>query len=142
MEGLEVARSVGMERYKIAYKTWKEEPELCREIMSDGKLTYISGCSYQDSSVFPLHVVPEYPTYPEQLDMPKYFDRNGPYGYSSHVHGIEDALLAIARGAQYIEKHVTFDKTEESIKDNSFAITFDEFRQMVDIGKGIARLIR
>jgi sialic acid synthase SpsE len=142
MEGLEVARSVGMERYKIAYKTWLDDPELCKEILLDNKPTYISGLSptAKIDNAHSLFVIPEYPTYPEQFWIPERFSERH-YGYSSHIHGIEDALIAIVQGARYVEKHVTFDRTEESIKDNSFAITFDEFRQMVDIGKGIARLI-
>ena len=61
-------------------------------------------------------------------------------GYSSHTHGIEDALVAIGRGATVIEKHVTLNKTEESIKDNQFALNFDEFSEMVHIGRAMSRL--
>ena len=40
-----------------------------------------------------------------------------------------------------MEKHVTLDKTEESIKDNAFAISPQEFADMVKYGKEIHRLI-
>ena len=86
-----------------------------------------------------VFVVPKYPTYPDMFQMPEKFDEY--YGYSSHMHGIADALVAVARGAKYIEKHVTLDKTEESIKDNHFALSFREFRAMVFTGTEMARLV-
>ena len=60
------------------------------------------------------------------------------YGYSSHAHGAGDALLAISRGARFIEKHVTLNKTETSIRDNHFALDFGEFGDMVKYGNEIS----
>ena len=71
--------------------------------------------------------------------MPEKFDEY--YGYSSHMHGIADALIAVSRGAKYIEKHVTLSKTERTIKDNAFSLSLDEFAQMVSIGTEMARLV-
>ena len=48
--------------------------------------------------------------------------------------------MAIGRGATVIEKHVTLYKTEESIKDNQFALSFEEFAEMVRIGRAMSRL--
>ena len=90
-----------------------------------------------------LFCVPNYPTYSEDMDIPSSFGEIpfAFYGYSSHVHGISDALIAISRGALLIEKHCTLSKAEESIKDNSFALSPAEFADMVRYGKEIHRLI-
>jgi hypothetical protein len=82
-----------------------------------------------------------YPHYPPQ-DMPDKFGTGlREYkGYSSHMHGVADALLAVSRGAKYIEKHVTLDKTAPFPRDNAFALDFTEFSEMVKHGNEISRL--
>ena len=124
MEGLETARRVNMRRYKIAHQM--DDKELERTIRMDRKVVFKSG----DEIVCDI----DYPQYPA-IRIP-----DNLYGYSSHSHGIADALLAVAKGARYIEKHVTLDKTNPFPRDNSFAITFDEFAQMVRLGDEMARL--
>jgi len=139
-EALELAERIGQERYKIAYMM-KNDP-LAIKVAHTKKEVFVSGAE-NGRRGYGLACVPCYPTYPEDIRMPNSFGAapGEVYGYSSHVHGIEDALMAIARGAQYIEKHVTLDKTEESIRDNAFALSFDEFAEMVRIGRGMARLV-
>jgi len=84
----------------------------------------------------------KYPTMPWEAEIPPAFNGFGLYaGYSSHTPGIEDALIAASRGAIYIEKHFTLDKTEESIKDNHFSLDVDEMAVMVKLVKGIARIV-
>lgn len=139
-DAIELAESAGMKRYKVAYCTAVERPDIVEAVAKLGKEVFISHGGYDWPNFKKLFVVAEYPTYPEQFVMPPMFGGEW-HGYSSHLHGIADALIAIARGACYIEKHVTLDKTEESIKDNHFALSFDEFRQMVDIGREISRLV-
>ncbi len=82
----------------------------------------------------------KYPTMPWEVKIPERFDEWT--GYSSHTPGIEDALVAVSRGATYIEKHITLDKTESSIKDNHFALSIEEMATMVKLSKGISRMIR
>ena len=137
---IDLAEDAGMKRYKLAYITAVERPDIVQAVAALGKETFISHGGYHYYTFKKLFVVAEYPTYPEQYIMPPMFGGEW-YGYSSHVHGYADALIAIARGAQYIEKHVTLSKVEDSIKDNHFALSFDEFRQMVDIGGGMERLL-
>lgn len=146
-EGLDAARSVDMKRYKYASrKAFKSHTNLdydvfLSELISDGKEIFISDNRVQVAGLLRwLYCVPEYPQYPP-IEMPLEFLDNQWYGYSSHVHGIADALIAISRGAQLVEKHVTLDKTEESIKDNAFAISPREFANLVQLGKEIHRLI-
>lgn len=141
MEGLETARSVEMDRYKIAYKM--DDYDLVDEMVKDEKQLISSNPNI--TGVYRLACVPEYPTYPNQLGwkgytgISSYF--NGLYGYSSHMHGIADALIAVSRGAQYIEKHITLNKADKTIRDNSFALLPEEFAEMVRIGNEIARLV-
>ena len=144
--GFDIAESIGQERYKFpsrkafAHHSNLDYDKLLRKIIATGKEVFLSDDSYSDyANVRNLFLVPEYPLYPENFRLPEKFDKH--YGYSSHVHGYADALIAIARGAKLVEKHVTLDKTEESIKDNAFALSFAEFSQMVSIGTEMARLV-
>jgi len=137
---IDSAESVGMKRYKIAYITAVERPDIVQAVAKLRKETFISHGGHGYKNFRKLFVVAEYPTYPADMIMPPLFGERW-YGYSSHMHGYADALIAIARGAQYIEKHVTLDKTEESIRDNHFALSFDEFADMVRIGREMGRLV-
>src|SRR3990167_2989750 len=129
LEGLEVARSVGMKRYKIAHQM--NDKDLIDAIRSDGKEVFWSGGHRGN---WQITTQDEYPSYPP-VEIP-----DGIVGYSSHLHGIADALIAVSRGAEYIEKHICMSKYAGFPKDASFALVPEEFRQMVDIGNEIARL--
>jgi len=139
-DAIDLAESAGMERYKIAYSIAVERPDIVQAVAKLGKETFISHGGYDYYNFKKLFVVAEYPTYPDDMIMPPMFGGEW-WGYSSHMHGYADALIAIVRGAQYIEKHVTTSKAESSIKDNHFALSFDEFADMVRIGRDIARLL-
>ena len=62
-----------------------------------------------------LHCVTDYPTPPEAVNlraMQVIRDAvNVPIGYSDHTMGIEASVIAVAAGAQVIEKHFTLDCT-------------------------------
>jgi len=139
-EALELARRLEMKRYKIAHQM--DNKELIEEIISDGKETFISGSTkYAQSNVRPIYVSSKYPTYPGYYKMPEKYSSGYWYGYSDHTHGIAMPLLAIARGAKFIEVHCTLDKTEESIRDNHFACNPNEFEQLVKLGTQISRIV-
>jgi len=138
LEALEVARKLGMPRLKIAHSVAKDDPVLCDAIADGPEEVFVSHGDYDFANWRRIFVVPRYPTYPNELVIPEGFGHKW-HGYSSHVHGYADALIAIARGARYIEKHVTLDKTETSIKDNAFSLSFDEFAQMVSMGREMAK---
>jgi N,N'-diacetyllegionaminate synthase len=167
MEGLEVARSVGMKRYKIAHQM--RDRELGRAILSDGKEVFISGeCLRGDhKQIRGIYCQRDYPAYPNDkynsvkgigyhgifhgvkdhmegttlvIDAQEFVRGGGFYGYSSHMHGIADALIAVTRGAHYIEKHFCLHNYAGFPKDAAFSLTPPEFKQMVDIGNEIARL--
>jgi N,N'-diacetyllegionaminate synthase len=154
-EGLGTARRVYMNRYKIAAQK-AGDYELCGAIYDDGKQVFVSldrhsqYAEFHQSRVNEPHLIwckSKYPTYPENIattddypGMPNFIDTAW-YGYSDHMHGIEPCLLAVARGAQYIEKHFCLDKTDLTVRDTVFSATPDEFAEMVRIGNGIRRLL-
>lgn len=151
-EALDLAHHVKLDRYKIASRTVIDKPKLCEKILAEGKPTYVS-LGMWEGKEFPfgqpdgkvLHYIycrSKYPAWPEDiLTMPKRFDRQGYYGYSDHLLGIEACLLAIARGAQYIEKHFTMNKTSQVIRDHVLSATPAELKQLSELGKPLAKLV-
>ncbi len=96
-----------------------------------------------DVSTYWLWVGNQYPSYPSDFSPPHDIESQqwgGWDGYSNHVHGIAAPLWAVAHGAKIIECHVTLDPTEESIKDNHFALTPEQFETMVKVGNQISML--
>jgi sialic acid synthase SpsE len=148
---IELAHHVNPRRYKIASRTVRDNPALVEKILSEGKETFIS-LGMWDGGAFPfgqptdrIHYIycrSLYPTYPQDIrDLPKRFTPDAFYGYSDHLHGIEGCLVAVARGAQYIEKHFTLSRPDKTIRDHTLSATPEEFRQLVEHGRSIARLI-
>ena len=138
--GLTAARAAGMQRYKIPHQIALDPAQsaLVASIVATAKPVYISGKIIDEFNVYPIYVhADEYPTY--EPHMPN--DFNDWYGYSSHAHGISDALLAVARGARYIEKHFCLSKPDLWVRDTSFALTPDEFKDMVVYGTEISRAL-
>lgn len=131
MDGLKAAEDADMVFYKIGKKMFDIDPEFAK-LVEENHITHVSGKG--------IYVRGEYPTYPENLKMPAKFTRDV-YGYSDHTHGIEACLLAVARGATYIEKHVALDKTDLVTRDTPFSATPEEYATMVSIGNGIRRLL-
>lgn len=152
-EALRLAHQVELARYKIASRTVVENPALCERILAEGKPTYVSlgmwekaGFPFGNPDAENLHYIyccSKYPTLPRDLiAFPERFQPCGYYGYSDHLQGIEACLLAIARGAQYVEKHLTLNKTSQVIRDHVLSATPTEFRQLTELGKPLARLVQ
>ena len=65
-------------------------------------------------NIIPMHCVSSYPLEPNMANFPKMREIKklfNNFGYSGHYSGIEDAIIAIAEGAHYIEKHFTIDRS-------------------------------
>lgn len=146
LEGLNLARMLKMRRYKVSHQvasaTDPEVKRLFAAILSDGKETFISAPPPVRGTIQNarwLYCVPKYPAYPLDLQIPGGMgDDCEYYGYSSHTHGIADSLIAVARGALYLEKHVCLDR-ELVTRDASYAITFEELAELVRLSKQIER---
>jgi sialic acid synthase SpsE len=148
--GLDLCKKLGVRRRKIAHQQVNLASQFMLDMMETKGDVIISVdpanpehrhakyCLQYNKHLKWLFVGSEYPTFPQEYKLPIDF---GTYsGYSNHTHGIAAPLHAVAHGAQIIECHVTLDPTEESIKDNHFACTPDEFSTMVRLGNEIARL--
>jgi sialic acid synthase SpsE len=148
LAGLSVAQSVGMQKYKVAHQIALDpaQDELFRAILAADKPTYVSGKPMTTwfqggrEDLYSIYVhANEYPCY--EPHMPKDFQGSGWYGYSSHAHGVGDALLAIGRGARYVEKHFCLSKPDLWVRDTTFALDPTEFGDMVKYGNEIARVL-
>lgn len=150
-EALELALPLKPDRYKIASRTVVENPELVERVLGQGKETFIS-LGWWTGDEFPFGPPTEtmryifcrshYPTYPTHLEgMPERFHPEGYFGYSDHMHGIEGCLLALSRGARFIEKHFTLDKTIDGVHgDHILSATPAELRQLHELGRPLRKL--
>jgi N,N'-diacetyllegionaminate synthase len=154
LEGLETARRVKMMNYKIAAQK-AGDYELCDAIYDDKKRTFVSLDRHSPHANYHMSQMSsrliwcksKYPTYPEDIEktqdypgMPTPF--NPPwFGYSDHMHGLEGCLLAVARGAAYIEKHFCLDKSDLSVRDTVFSATPSEFAEMTRHGNALWQIL-
>jgi len=149
-DAFELAKKINFNRYKVASRTVKDNIELVKSIVSEGKETIISLGMWEGEGL-PIPKTDKikylwckslYPAHPWDLsDLPKDFS-NTPYdGYSDHSIGIEIPLIAISRGAKIIEKHFTLDKSDTTIRDHVLSATPDEFKLMTQLGRNIHRAI-
>jgi sialic acid synthase SpsE len=150
-DALQMARRIGMQRYKIASRTVMDNPKLCEDILSDGKETFVS-LGMWERKEFPfgppsdrlryIFCRSKYPSYPEDMvGMPERFSADSFYGYSDHLHGIEACLVAIARGAAFVEKHITLNRTSTVIRDHVLSATPPEFAELTRLGGAMHRLV-
>ena len=152
-QALDIARAIKPNRYKIASRTVVDNPALVERVLAEDKETFISLGWWEDER-FPfgpptnkmryIYCVSQYPTYPEKIkEMPQRFSTDGYYGYSDHMHGIEGALLAISRGAEFVEKHFTLDKTIRNVHgDHILSADPQELRLLDDLGRSMNRLVK
>ena len=149
-EAFDLAKHVGMNRYKIASRTVVDNPELCQRIIAEGKEVFCSLGFWQQKE-FPfgpptnklryIFCRSSYPAYPEELaGFPTKFSGESYYGYSDHCHGISACLLAVSRGAKFIEKHFTLNKTSQVIRDHVLSSDPEEFAELTRLGTEIAKL--
>jgi len=139
-EKLEWIDDLNVKTYKIASCTSKNDPDLCRKIISRGKQTLIS-TGLHDIGDFPFGVdndnigymfcVAEYPTFlynPKLKNMPNDFGYcHGAYqyvGYSDHTTGIASALKAYFNGALILEKHFTLDPYAQNVTEKAHLCSF------------------
>lgn len=81
-----------------------------------------------------LHCVSSYPTPPEQANIAairSLAELGYTVGYSDHTIGVDAAVLAVAAGAQIIEKHFTLDKQFSSFRDHQLSSDPSEMRALV-----------
>ena len=149
-KALDLAMKIGVNRFKIASRTVIENPPLCKNIIDQGKEVFCS-LGFWKEKVFPLgepnkklryiYCISEYPSLPQNMhNFPNNFSDSSFYGYSDHFLGNAACLLAISRGAKFIEKHFTLNKSSQAIRDHTLSATPDEFKIIVSQGNEIYRL--
>jgi sialic acid synthase SpsE len=147
-EKLEWIDELDVKEYKIASCTSKNDPDLCREIISRKKPTLIS-TGLHDVDNYPfgfeehvnyLFCIAEYPTYlhhPKLKKMPPFFWHGGEVeshadsterelytGYSDHTIGIGAAIKAYFRGASVLEKHFTLNPNAQNETEKAHLCSF------------------
>lgn len=103
--------------YKIASRTVKDK-KLCKEIISLKKKVFISLGMHKDLKSMPysgknityFYCVSNYPTQLDELKMPN-FENSKIKGYSDHTIGTAACIYAASKGAEYIEKHFSCNKS-------------------------------
>ncbi|MBI28619.1 MAG: N,N'-diacetyllegionaminic acid synthase [Alphaproteobacteria bacterium MarineAlpha5_Bin11] len=116
---------LGLKKIKIASRTVKQYPDLCKKIIDYADEVYVSLGMWDkkefpfgtDSKIHYFFCISKYPTYNYDLkDFPKQYVIGNIEGYSDHTLGIDACLLAASRGAMFIEKHFSLDKTNQQDK--------------------------
>lgn len=129
VERVKWCEEMGVKRYKIAHSQG-ENTLLAQAVLATQKEIFVSvthvnklrdwynWLSRQPKQVRPLYCIAEYPT---SLDKLQFFDVSleAPdplkstfrafYGFSDHTIGLDVAKIALARGAEIIEKHFAID---------------------------------
>ena len=150
-EAYKLSKEIDFIRYKIASRTVRDNIDLVKKVVAEGKDTIISLGMWnnkkppidQSDKVKYLWCKSKYPTTPwDILDLPKDFCNSKYDGYSDHTIGIDTPLIAISRGAHIIEKHFTLDKSDTTIRDHVLSATPQEFKLMVQLGREIHRKIQ
>ena len=117
-EKIEWCERLDFELYKIASRT-VEDKKLCKKIISTNKKIIISlgmynyekkGVPFKDKNIEYLYCISNYPTDYKKIKMPN-FDKSFFSGFSDHTVGIGACIFAVSRGADYIEKHFSNNKS-------------------------------
>ncbi|HID64845.1 MAG TPA: hypothetical protein EYP49_19170 [Anaerolineae bacterium] len=147
IERLEWCEELGFKYHKIASRSVKDE-SLCHTVISTGKPVFISlgmfdwrkeGLPYEGDNVTYFYCVAKYPTLLEEIEMPRFAPEHIA-GYSDHSIGIAACVFAISRGAQYIEKHFTLNKSRQHSTEKAHlgSMDFDELRLLRQFADSIS----
>jgi sialic acid synthase SpsE len=148
-ERLGWCEDLDLSMYKIASRTVADE-SLCRAIIATKKPVLMSlgkypwkekGFPYQGDNLIYLFCISNYPTLLEEIQMPE-FKRGGFLGYSDHSFGIAACVYAVAKGAQYIEKHFTLNKARQyqTEKGHTGSMDLDDLRQLRTLADSLSLL--
>jgi len=140
-EKLEWCTDLQVRHIKIASRTLKKEPSLCRSIIQKNLKTYISlgmwdseSLPYNDHNVGYFNCISKYPTSILDLKKTKFLPySDNVVGYSDHSYGIASCLYQISRGASIIEKHFTLCKASQG-NDHIGSMVLDELKLLRELG--------
>lgn len=118
---------------KIASSLIEIDPALCKRMLDSGMHTFFSlgkwskeELPFEGSNITYFHCVAKYPhTFQEAMEtMPLSFDKKIS-GYSDHSYGVDAAKESVRRGAVFLEKHFSLDKTGQSSTEGAHACSMD-----------------
>lgn len=124
VERVKWCEEIGVKRYKVAYSQ-SYNIDLLRAIRAANKPILISSDGYQLGQT--LYCVPQYPVKLSELHLGD-VDFNK-LGFSDHTIGLDAAKIALARGAQIIEKHFAID--HQTGVDAQWSMTPEELKELV-----------
>ena len=116
---IEWCEEININFYKIASRT-VEDKKLCKKIIETGKTVFISlgmydykkkGIPFKNKNIVYFYCVSKYPTKLEELSMPNFENNKIFKGFSDHTIGIGACIYAVAKGATYLEKHFSNNKS-------------------------------
>ena len=147
-ERFEWMEELKVEKYKIASRVSKLNPNLARKIVDTAKECYMSlgfGAKRLDlvsDSLHYMYCVSEYPTEYSNIRVPITFNGGAQdyYGFSDHTLGIGASLVAIGRGAKVIEKHFTLNKAAEGF-DHVCSIDPFELSDLVKYAREMEKVV-
>ena len=138
---VEWCERIGVKRYKVA-SAWARVPLEVGDIISTGKPIIMSildetvpNISEQQLESMEgrsswLYCPAGYPQ--EVIEVPYFHQRDCPYdGYSDHTIGLDIAKLALARGAQIIEKHFVMEPFMD-VPDAEWSMTPEELLELAE----------
>jgi sialic acid synthase SpsE len=132
-ERLDWCEEEDIQIHKIASRT-VEDTKLCEKIISTGKKIIFSlgmhdykklGIPFKDKNIQYLYCVSKYPTNLEDIDMPDFNDSIFT-GFSDHTIGTSACLFAVSKGAKIIEKHFSFNKSQNVTTQMAHVCSMDE----------------
>jgi len=148
-EKLEWCLDLGVGFFKIASRTVVKEQDLCKDIIKTGLPTFTSlgfwnasDLPFESPNVLYFNCVSKYPT--SILDQKSAKHRSYEYpvvGVSDHSYGIANCLHHVSRGALYVEKHFTLDKSMVG-NDHIGSMDLDELIQLRDMGNQLHHVYR
>lgn len=125
-------------RHKVASRM-NQDNDFINALLKTDKEVIVSTQSTHPTPTFNVRYmfcVTEYPTAQEKL---AHLACNSRLGLSSHCPSIAPSLMAVAQGADLIEHHVTFSRTDEGC-DHTSSITFEELAQLKKLADAMAAL--
>ena len=139
-ERLDWLALLGVKRYKIASRS-NSDLNLLNWILKHPKPTLVS-CNQKDvnrpgprdwynNGARLLYCLTEGPAYIESFNFRDIDFVNTYSGISDHCNSIIPSLVAVARGATFVERHFTLNTTSEEGPDHIFSSEPEEFKKMV-----------
>ena len=132
-ERLEWCEELNINTYKIASRTVSEE-SLCKKIIATGKQIIISlgmfdhqykKIPFMGNNIKYLYCISKYPTNLRDIDMPD-FENSIFSGFSDHTIGTSACIYAVSKGAEIIEKHFSFNKSQNVDTQLAHVCSMDE----------------